>query len=247
MSTMSTTPHNTAKVGEIAKTVIMPGDPRRAKYFAEQFLEDAKCVNEVRGMLAYTGTYKGKEVTVMGHGMGMPSMAIYAYELYTVYGAEQIIRFGTCGGYDMDMDLYDVIIANTSYTETDFGRGYGFPEPGNIDATPELVAIAEEVANTIDLKGHKVKTGPVRSGDWFYSVNPVNVMPIQEWVDKYGILGGEMESYALNAIATSLGKKSLTLVGLSDHSMKKTEIHADERERGLTLLFDLILGIVERI
>ena len=112
--------HNEAKVGEIAKTVVMPGDPMRAKYIAENFLEDYKLVNQVRGMYAFTGKYKGKEITVMAHGMGMPSVGIYSYELYKFYGVENIIRIGSCGGHTEELDILDIVLVDNSYTEGNF-------------------------------------------------------------------------------------------------------------------------------
>ncbi|MBR3005170.1 MAG: purine nucleoside phosphorylase DeoD-type, partial [Erysipelotrichaceae bacterium] len=120
MSEFNGTPHNTAKVGEIAKTVLMPGDPLRAKFIAENFLEDAKEFNHVRGMLGYTGKYKGHEISVMGHGMGIPSIAIYSYELYNFYGVENIIRIGSCGGYLPEMKLFDIILAEAAYSAPSF-------------------------------------------------------------------------------------------------------------------------------
>ena len=114
------TPHNEAKIGEIAKTVIMPGDPLRAKYIAENFLNNYKLVNSVRGMYAYTGTYKGKEITVMAHGMGMPSIGIYCYELYKIYEVENIIRIGSCGAYKPDLKLFDIILSENVFTESNF-------------------------------------------------------------------------------------------------------------------------------
>ena len=122
MAEFNGTPHNTAKVGEIAKTVIMPGDPLRAKYIAENFLEDAKEFNHVRGMLGYTGKYKGVEVSVMGHGMGIPSIGIYSYELYKFYDVENIIRVGSCGGLLPEMDLYDVILETAAFSDSTYAK-----------------------------------------------------------------------------------------------------------------------------
>ena len=138
--------HNEAKVGEIAKTVVMPGDPMRAKYIAENFLEDYKLVNQVRGMYAYTGKYKGKEITVMAHGMGMPSVGIYCYELYKFYGVENIIRIGSCGGYTEDLKVLEVVLVDNSYTEGNFARNLTGNECFYIGSSRDLNKVIEETA-----------------------------------------------------------------------------------------------------
>jgi len=155
------TPHNEAKKEDIAKIVLMSGDPLRAKLFAETYLKDIKQVNSVRGMLAFTGHYNGKEVTVMGHGMGLESIGIYAYELYKHYDVDIIIRFGSCGSYNPNINLFDVIIANSAYSKSNFGEAYGYTKD-TIEATPELVEIATEVADECK-NGHKIINTTVNS------------------------------------------------------------------------------------
>ena len=170
MSEFNGTPHNTAKVGEIAKTVLMPGDPLRAKFIAENFLEDAKEFNHVRGMLGYTGKYKGHEISVMGHGMGIPSIAIYSYELYNFYGVENIVRIGSCGGLDPAMDLYDVILAEAGANKINVIKeiraitGLGLKEAKDlVDGAPKTVkesapkAEADEIKAKLEAAGAKVE------------------------------------------------------------------------------------------
>ncbi len=201
------TPHNTAKKGDIAKTVIMPGDPLRAKYIAENFLEDAKEFNHVRGMLGYTGTYKGVPVSVMGHGMGIPSMAIYSYELYSFYDIENIIRVGSCGGFLEEMKLFDVILAEAAYSNSSFAdvayaykEDLMYPDKGITDL---LEQVAEE-------KGRKIYKGIVFSGDCFYKDRSVQKTP------PYPVIAGEMESFGLFANARYLNKKAACLLTISD-------------------------------
>ena len=151
MTGFNGTPHNTAKYGEIAKTVVMPGDPLRARFIAENFLEEAKEFNHVRGMLGYTGTYKGKRISVMGHGMGIPSMAIYSYELYKFYDVDNIIRVGSCGGYLKEMDLFDIVLAEAAYSPSSFADvAYGYSvygiEHGEV-LVQQLRLILRKVAN----------------------------------------------------------------------------------------------------
>ena len=170
MSEFKGTPHNSAKVGDIAKTVLMPGDPLRAKFIAENFLENAVCFNTVRGMLGYTGTYKGVPVSVMGSGMGMPSIGIYSYELYAFYGVENIIRIGTAGGMSKDLDIFDVIIVEGSYSESSFAKcAYGYEED-LMKPDSDLVNKLEEVSKAIGKPYHK---GVILSSDVFY----VNALP----------------------------------------------------------------------
>ena len=145
------TPHNEANIGDIAKTVIMPGDPLRAKYIAENFLENYRLVNSVRGMYAYTGTYKGKEITVMAHGMGMPSVGIYCYELYKVYEVENIIRIGSCGGYLPELKLFDIILAENVFSESNFALTLNYEDCHIVSADSTLNKIITNTANEIDI------------------------------------------------------------------------------------------------
>ena len=207
MSEFNGTPHNTAKIGEIAKTVLMPGDPLRAKFIAENFLEDAKEFNHVRGMLGYTGKYKGHEISVMGHGMGIPSIAIYSYELYNFYGVENIIRIGSCGGYLPEMKLFDIILAEAAYSASSFAdTAFGYKE----DLMYPDKGITELLEKTAKEKGHKVYKGIVHSGDAFYSDRSLERKP------PYDVIAGEMEAFGLFANARYLNKKAACLVTVSD-------------------------------
>ncbi len=155
------TPHNEANLGDIAKTVIMPGDPLRAKYIAENFLENAKLVNQIRGMYAYTGTYKGKELTVMASGMGMPSMGIYCYELYKFYGVENIIRIGSCGAYLPELNLFDIILTEKVFSESNFALTLNNENCHIIDASKDLNETISDTAEEINIpivKGNTVCT-----------------------------------------------------------------------------------------
>ena len=226
MSEFKGTPHNTAKLGDFAKTVLMPGDPLRAKYIAENFLENPRLVNNVRGMLAYTGTYKGKPVSVMGHGMGMPSIGIYCYELYHFYGVENIIRIGSSGS---SLPAMSVVVANKTYSDSSFAKtGFGYEENvmyPNADLTQSIVDTAKAL-------GKEVYLGPVGCGDNFYGAPDV---PRTEFPEKS--IAGEMESFALFATARYLGKKAACLVTVSDSfggdDSEKVIISAEDREQAL--------------
>ena len=145
------TPHNEANVGDYAKTVIMPGDPLRAKYIAENFLEDYRLINSVRGIYAYTGKYKGKEISVMAHGMGMPSMGIYCYELYKFYNVENIIRIGSCGAYTKNLNLFDVILSESAYTEGNFALTFNNDDCHISYSSSELNDIVSQTSNSINI------------------------------------------------------------------------------------------------
>ena len=184
------TPHNNAKKGDFAKTVLFPGDPLRAKYIAETFLENVRQVNTVRNMFAYTGTYQGKEVSVMGSGMGMPSLGIYAHELYTQYGVENIIRVGSCGAYSKDCKLFDVIIAQGASTNSAWAHQYDLPGTFSALADFSLLKKAYDKALELNINPH---VGNILSSDIFYNDRP------EVWKNwaRMGILAVEMETYAL--------------------------------------------------
>lgn len=236
------TPHIGAEKGQIAKTVLMPGDPLRAKLFAETFLENPVLINEVRGMLGYTGTYKGKEVTVMGHGMGLDSIGIYSYELYTEFDVDTIIRFGSCGSYNNDVNIFDIIIGSKAYSKSNYGEGFGV-NTDTIEATPELVELAHKVADSYETDKRIVDT-TINSSMWFYKTHNVDVPA--DFVAK-GIDVVEMEGYALYSIAKSLGKKALVLLTVSDHVAKHEYTTAEERRTGFTDMFKIMLGMVEEL
>ena len=231
MNEFNGTPHNTAKVGDFAKTVLMPGDPLRAKYIAETFLENVKQVNGVRGMLAFTGTYKGKEVSVMGHGMGIPSIAIYSFELYKFYGVENIIRIGSCGS---DLPAYSVIVGDKSYSHSSFAKdAFGYEENfmmPSADLNKAIIEAAEKL-------GKEIHVGPISAGDAFYS-DPDIVRPA--FPEK--IIGGEMESFGLFANARHLGKKAACILTISDSIVDHKETTAEQRQTGFTEMMEVALN-----
>lgn len=232
------TPHIEAKKGEIAKTVLMPGDPLRAKYIADNFLENAKLVNKVRNIFAYTGTYKGKEVTVMASGMGMPSMGIYAYELYKVYEVDNIIRIGSCGGYSDELQLFDTILAEASYSEGNFAYTFNSEECHLAYASEELNNIIEETAKEQNIKYLK---GNVLCSDCF----DLYIPKLQELLDRLPkdlkIMAAEMESFVLFYLAKLLNKKAACLLTVVDIPTKKNQISAEEREKALKDMIQLSL------
>lgn len=233
MTEFNGTPHNTAKVGDIAKTVIMPGDPLRAKYIADNFLENVKEFNHVRGMLGFTGTYKGKEVSVMGHGMGIPSIGIYSYELYKFYGVENIIRTGSCGGMLPEMKLFDVVLATAAFSESTYADvAFGYKE----DLMYPDQGLVDKIAEVADREGKNIWKGIVSSGDVFYADPDVR----NSREKKYDIIAGEMESFGLFANAKYLGKKAACLLSISD---KPDEITTpEERQTAFNDMIEIALN-----
>ncbi len=238
-----TTPHIEAKKEDIAKIVLMPGDPLRAKLFAETYLENPVKINQVRGMLGYTGFYKNKKITVMGHGMGLDSIGIYAYELYKFYDVDVIIRFGSCGSYNENVNVWDIVIAKEAYTKSNYGEGFGFEGVDTLEATPKLTKLAEEVADSLKID-NKVFSTKVNSSMWFYKTH--NVDKPKDFVDN-GVDVVEMESYALYAIAKSLNKEALTLLTVSDHIVKQEFTDHNERRTGFKDMFKILLNMIEKI
>ena len=234
MSEFNGTPHNTAKVGDFAKTVLMPGDPLRAKYVAENFLEDVKQVNGVRGMLGFTGTYKGVPVSVMGSGMGMPSIGIYSYELYNFYGVENIIRIGSAGS---PLPVMSVIVANKAYSKSSFAKvGFGYEEEFQLPSeklSASLVKAAEEL-------GKNVYVGPIHSSDVFYSDPNATDATAQDGFAEE-TLGVEMESFALFNNANMLGKNATCMLTISDSFVTSEEIPAEDRQKSFTEMMKLAL------
>lgn len=215
------TPHIEAKVGEIAKTVLMPGDPLRAKYVAETYLTDVKLVNKVRNIYAYTGKYKGKEVTVMASGMGMPSIGIYSYELYNFYNVENIIRIGSAGAYTENINLYDLVLASSAYSKSSFAKTQGY-DSDYLEASEDLNNIIIESAKKLN---KKLNIGVIHSSDVFYS----NV-DIKDLYENKKCLCVEMESFALFYNAMKLGKKAACLLTISDNLITKEETTSEERQ-----------------
>lgn len=230
------TPHNTAKKGDIAKKVLMPGDPLRAKYIAETYLENPVCVNTVRNVLGYTGTYKGQEVTVMASGMGMPSIGIYSYELYHFYDVDKIIRIGSAGSMQEDVDVMDIVVAMGACTDSNFASQFCLPGTYASIASYDLVARAVEVAKE---QGTPVHVGNVVSSDVFYSDNP-NV--VDAW-KKMGVICAEMECAGLYMTAARAGKQALGLLTISDHFFKEEAISAEARQTSFNKMMELALAI----
>lgn len=228
------TAHMEAKKEDIAKTVIMPGDPLRAKFIAENFLENPRLVNQVRGMLAYTGTYKGKKITVMGSGMGMPSIGIYSYELYKEYDVDQIIRIGTAGAYTKDLNLYDLLLVQKCYSESSFGYAQNGSEDHFKEANFSLNFHIQDTASEL---GKHLTIAVIHSSDVFYKEND----NFRELYDKYGCLACEMESFALFHNAKVLGKKAACILTISDNLVTKEETSSEERQKSLKDMIELAL------
>lgn len=230
------TPHITAQSGEIAKKVLMPGDPLRAKYIAETYLENPVCFNTVRNMFGYTGTYKGKEVSVMGSGMGMPSMGIYSYELYRFYDVDSIIRIGSAGSLRDDVHVMDLVMAMGACTNSNYVSQY------NLNGTFAPIADYELLQRAIDVareQGKKVKVGNILSSDTFYSDDDKEN---DSW-KKMGVIAIEMEAAALYMNAARLGKKALCILTISDHIYLNERLTAKERETGFFNMMELALEI----
>ena len=226
--------HIGAKEGEIADTVLLPGDPRRARYVAENMLEGATCYNEVRGMLGFTGSYEGRRVSVQGSGMGMPSLSIYAHELIHDYGARNLVRIGSCGGMQDDVHLRDIILCLSASTDSSMNRirfsGMDFA-PG---ASFELLKTAYETAGRLQLP---VKVGNILSSDSFYGEDPDSW---KLWAS-YGVLAVEMESSALYTLAARFGVKALTILTVSDNLVTGEATTSEEREQTFTDMMKLAL------
>ena len=226
------TPHNEAKLGEIAKTVLMPGDPLRAKYIADTFLTDVKLVNKVRNIFAYTGLYKGKEITIMASGMGMPSIGIYSYELYKFYNVENIIRIGSAGAYTDNINLYDIILASSAYSKSSYAKVQGY-DSDTIFASENLNNKIKEVALN---SNKKIKEGVIHSSDVFYADVDVNAL-----YNEKKCLCLEMESFALFYNALKLNKNAACLLTISDNLITKEETTADERQNSFNEMIELAL------
>ena len=224
------TPHNNAKKGEIAKNVIMPGDPLRAKYIAENYLQDYKIVNEVRGMYAYTGNYKGKEITIMASGMGIPSIGIYSYELYKFYDVENIIRVGTCGGNNKDIKLLDIILSESSYSLSTFAKIFDGFEGNTIEASKELNDKVLSIAAKLNIN---IKSGKIISTDVFNPYVDDEKTYESNYENYSDTLASEMESFALFHIAKKLNKKATTIHTVVDSPYDDRIISSEDREKSL--------------
>ena len=230
------TPHINATSADFAPTVLMPGDPLRAKFVAENFLENARLVNNVRGIQGYTGTYKGKPVSVMASGMGMPSIGIYSYELFNFFGVENIIRIGSAGGLAESIQLRDVIIGMGACTNSCYQEQYGLGGNFAPIASYELLKRAVEEAEKI---GVRYQVGNLLSSDVFYNANPNFNEP---WY-KMGVLGVEMEAAALYMNAAAAGKRALAICTVSDHIIRGEALDADSRQNTFTDMMEIALNV----
>src|SRR5579875_708274 len=229
--------HINAKQGEIAENILLPGDPLRAKYIAETFLEDVTCYNEVRGMLGFTGTYKGKKVSVQGTGMGIPSISIYVNELIREYGVKNLIRVGSCGAIQKDLHVRDVVLAMTASTDSNINR-LTFP---GVDYAPcadfELLTNAYAIGPQ---QGIHIKAGNVLSADVFYR----DSMDLVQKLGDYGVLAVEMETAALYTLAAKYGVRALSILTVSDHIFTGEDTTAEERQ---TTFNDMVVMALEAI
>ncbi len=233
------TPHISAEKGEIADKILLPGDPLRAKWIAETYLDDAVCFNETRGMLGFTGCYHGTEISVMGTGMGLPSLSIYVHELLNIYGVKSLIRVGSCGALGDGLDLMDVIIVNGASTDSAINRqifgGITYAPVADFYLLRNAVGIAES-------KGVNHRVGPIISGDRFYVDEPDYLATVKA----YGVLGVEMEASGLYTLAAKSGAAALTLATVSDIIGSDRELSAIERQRSLGDMCEIALETLAR-
>lgn len=230
------TPHNGAIEGDIAKTVLMPGDPLRAKFIADTYLQDVRCFNTVRNMLGYTGTYQGVPVSVMGGGMGMPSIGIYSYELFNFYGVESIIRVGSAGGIADEVKVRDVVAGMGACTNSNYAHQYQLP--GTYAPIASFDLLERAVAAGRD-QGVELKVGNVLSSDTFYDDNDQATVSWQ----KMGVLAVEMEAAALYMNAARANKKALCLLTISDLPLKGESLSAEERQTSFTQMMEIALVV----
>ncbi len=231
------TPHIGAREGEIADKVIMAGDPLRAKFMGENFLENPVQFNNVRGMLGFTGTYKGKRVSVMGHGMGIPSIGIYTYELYNFYGVKRIIRTGSAGAYHPELQLGDVVIGIGACTDSNYGAQYGLP--GTFAPTADF-AMARAAVEKAEAMGVRYKVGNILSSDVFYGDNAEGWKAWQ----KMGVLAVEMEAAALYMNAARSGNEALCICTISDSLVTGEACSAEQRQTSFTNMMEIAFDII---
>lgn len=232
------TPHNNANKGDFAKTVIMPGDPLRAKYIVENFFDDYKLVNDVRGMYAYTGTYKGKTLSVMAHGMGMPSVGIYSYELYKFYDVENIIRIGSCGGYSPDLKLFDIILSENVFSESNYALTLNNDNCHLIASDKDLNSLINKTAIKHDINLHVGNTVCTDCFDVY--MTDVNKF-LARIPEGFNPIGAEMEAFALFYNAKLLNKKAVCLMSVVDSRFIKNIATPEERQTGLNNMIKLAL------
>ncbi len=236
MATTKSTPHINPRGVDIADTVLLPGDPLRAKHIADTYLEDVVQFNEVRNMLGYTGTYRGTPVSVMGSGMGIPSISIYAWELINIFEAKKVIRVGSCGSLQKDLDLYEVVVAQSASTDSRILEQYNLP--GTFAPTASWTLL-KAVADEAEKQNVDIHVGNILSSDIFYNVDDtVN----QRWSDM-GVLGVEMESAGLYAIAAHAGVDALGIFTVSDNIMTGAATTPEERQTAFTQMMELALPL----
>jgi len=229
--------HIAAKNGEIADTVLLPGDPKRAKWIAENFLENAVCYTDIRGMLGFTGTYKGKRISVQGTGMGIPSMSIYITELMKDYGVKTLIRVGSAGSYQEDVKIRDIVVALSTSTDSNINnrrfKGASFAPTVNFDLLSKVLKTAEE-------KNIKIKAGNILTSDEFYNDDPSY---FKKWAE-FGVLAVEMETAALYTLASKYKVKALSILTISDSLVSPEITSSEEREKTFNEMIELALEIV---
>ncbi len=232
------TPHNEAQVDDIAKTVIMPGDPLRAKYIAENFLKDYKLVNQIRGMYAYTGFYNGKKITIMAHGMGIPSIGIYSYELYKFYNVDNIIRIGSCGAYIPDLKLFDIVLSECVFSESNYALTFNNDNCHLVYANNELNSIIKETSKKINIPIHIGNTVCI---DCFDPYAPNFDKFIERLPKDLNPISGEMEAFSLFYNAKYFNKKASCLMTVVDSKYIKDIATSEQRETGLNNMIKLAL------
>lgn len=230
------TPHIKPNGAEIAETILLPGDPLRAKFIAETYLEDVVQFNEVRGMLGYTGTYQGKRISVMGTGMGTPSMSIYSWELINVFGVKNLIRIGSAGAIQDHLNLYDIVFAMGASTDSNYGHQYHIPGHYSITASFELLEKAKKIA---DEKGQPVHVGNVLSSDIFYNADPE---ALKKW-SEMGVLCAEMEAAGLYMNAAHAGVNAMCILTVSDHIFRQEQTTQEERQTSFTKMMEIALEL----
>ena len=226
--------HIAAKNGEIADTVLLPGDPKRAKWIAENFLENAVCYTDIRGMLGFTGTYKGKRISVQGTGMGIPSMSIYITELMKDYGVKTLIRVGSAGSYQEEVKIRDIVVALSTSTDSNINnrrfKGASFAPTVNFDLLSKVLKTAEE-------KNIKIKAGNILTSDEFYNDDPNY---FKKWAE-FGVLAVEMETAALYTLASKYKAKALSILTISDSLVSPEITSSEEREKTFNEMIELAL------
>ena len=232
------TPHNEAQIGEIAKTVIMPGDPLRAKYIAEHFLTDYKIVNDVRGMFTYTGKYKGKDVTIMASGMGIPSMGIYSFELFNFYNVENIIRIGTCGALDRDVKILDLLLVDHTYTESNYAYALDSERCYIGESSSHLNSVIQETAKEIGINIEKRNT---ICNEIYDPYHPKLYDLIETFPKELHIAACEMEAFSLFYNAKREGKNASCILSVVDTLDDLEGITSEQRQNGLDIMIKLAL------